>query len=282
MSSIETIKKNFEDLHRIDHDKASYDLPHNSKQKIDPFESHREDFLFNEINKLTPKKILDVGCGIGHLVSRFLKNNTHCSGIDLSENMIATAKELLLKQNFHPELVSRGDIFTYQSNQGFDTIIANGVVWYYEDKTDFLKKIHSLATPQANIWVVHRNLFFNMYALNQGTFDLFSENFFSHLELQSKNSLTDQLHLALPSLSEKVHRNGELHKPYDNPLTIHTLYDSCQMSVENIYYTYIHPTPPRFNQAFPPEKYAELQKAFGKHWAGMFMGSQFIVHATCQ
>ena len=277
---IDEIKSHFEDPNRVTHDVDSYRKSQSGTETIDPYEPLREDLIVDTVIKHTPTSVLDIGCGIGHLVLRLLENKINAYGIDVSSTMIETAKGILVENEHDSNRVVCDDYLTYPTTQKFDALIANGVIWYYEDKEDFLKKIKSMAQRYARVWVVHRNLLFNLFALNQGSLDVFSNDFLSHLEPESKISVTNEILNVIPAFETKIRNNGGLNKPYDNPLTIHELYNECGFKIEDIIYTYIHPCPPRFMDHCDDKNYTKAQHLYARHWAGAFLGSQFIVQAT--
>lgn len=277
MELLEKVKENFNNPDRVRHDLESYDLVQ-ATHSADPFEKHRENLLVDEILKLAPQKVLDIGCGIGHLCKRLLMKGINCQGIDISESMVQQAKKLLSDNLFSSDLISVEDIFTYKNDEEFDLIIANGVIWYYENKGPFLLKINKLLKPNGHALIVHRNLLFNIFALNQGTLDLFFNHFFCDLSKESKQEISNVIKQCLPGLASPIKKEGALDKPYDNPFTIHQLYETYGFNLKEILYTYIHPAPPRVNIALDPNDFEALQKNYSKNWAGAYMGSQFIVN----
>lgn len=53
----------------------------------------RADVLFCEQAFPTPGRLLDMGCGTGRLCFRFARKGYECVGVDLSDEMLATARE---------------------------------------------------------------------------------------------------------------------------------------------------------------------------------------------
>ncbi len=278
-SLVSDIKNHFEDQERVNHDVDSYQKNPSSTNQIDPYEPLREDLIVDLVSKHAPNTVLDIGCGIGHLVNRLNKRKIDTFGVDVSSTMIQTAKEGLTFDDINPNKVQCHDFLTLEPIEKYDAFIANGVIWYYPDKTEFLNKIKALSNSSARVWIVHRNLLFNLFALNQGTFDVFNKEFLSHLESDAKASVTKNMLETIPAFDTKIQDNGGLTKPYDNPLTIHELYDKNGFEVEELYYTYIHPCPPRFMTHCQDKNYSQAQNIYGTHWAGAFLGSQFIVQA---
>ncbi len=75
------------------------------------------------IANLNQKTILDVGCGLGHLID-FLKDefvNCAYTGIDFSEDLMEMAKR---EHPHHPFLT--GDFFSYPFSETYDYVLASG------------------------------------------------------------------------------------------------------------------------------------------------------------
>lgn len=274
------IEKHFDDQKRVEHDVNSYTnkATHQANQD-DPYEPLREDLICQLLQEYkTGATVLDVGCGIGHLVKRLTEQSFDCEGFDLSPNMIAAAKDCLAALN-QSDKVTCADLYEYQPNKTFDTIIANGVIWYYQDKEPFLERLHGWLHPKGHILIVHRNDLFNLYAMNQGTLDFFTNTLFASQSPEQREYLNQQLQAQHPTIKAPISINSDLKKPYDNPLDIHKLYEKMGFHIQNIAYTYIHPFPPSFMDKATQYPYEALQKQYGRSWQGAFMGSQFIVVA---
>ena len=70
-----------------------------------------------EKNQIRVQSMLDIGCGTGVLCSRMHAYGMDAQGMDLSEGMIAMAKEK------YPELVfEQGNMVTYESDRQFDLV----------------------------------------------------------------------------------------------------------------------------------------------------------------
>jgi SAM-dependent methyltransferase len=59
------------------------------------FINYDEEYLFysNLLTKYNCTSLLEIGCGTGHLASRFIKNNFNYKGLDVSDDMLAIAKQ---------------------------------------------------------------------------------------------------------------------------------------------------------------------------------------------
>lgn len=275
------IQKHFDDSNRIAQDMQSYGVSDViDETNIDPYEALRESLLCELIDEYhTTGAVMDIGCGIGHLVKRLRDLKYDCDGFDLSNNMVQAAKEYLLANKYNPEGITCSDIFTFQPQRRYALAVANGVIWYYESKQKFLECTRELLAENGVVIVVHRNDLFNVFALNQGTLNFYQKTLYADRSLSEQEYLIDQLTKNHPTLTKAVKVNSDLVKPYDNPLDISTLYEKTGFKIREIAYTYIHPFPPMMMNKDYPYDYEVLQKNYGRSWQGALMGSQFIVVA---
>lgn len=76
---------------------------------------------------------LDVGCGTGLWLSHFARHFRCAEGIDLSEQMVASAKERFARQGLEHVQVQVGKIEDLSSDALFDFIFVGGVLMYLND-----------------------------------------------------------------------------------------------------------------------------------------------------
>lgn len=111
------------------------------KSEIDPAFAKRAGFIFQEIERKKPKKILDAGCGRGfyvHAVSLFpFPQEIH--GIDLNKTYIAKAKSFSTDKRIQ---LKQASIYTTGFPSGyFDCIIFSEVLEHLEDEKKALKEL---------------------------------------------------------------------------------------------------------------------------------------------
>jgi 2-polyprenyl-3-methyl-5-hydroxy-6-metoxy-1,4-benzoquinol methylase len=85
-------------------------------------------------------RILDLGCGYGSL-NDYLKNTEYefCLGIDLSSNAISKAK----KENYKNAKFLVADIHQFKTEEKFDVIIFNEVLYYLDNQMEIVEKYSS-------------------------------------------------------------------------------------------------------------------------------------------
>ncbi len=111
--------------------------------------------------------------------------------------------------------------------------------------------------------------------------DFFENNLLMHLKESENKKVVRDLHLNITGLCSPVQKasNAVLYRSAENPLTISKVYEKEGFTVENIYYTFIHPSPPRLKYDYEQSVYDKLKTKYASRWEGMFLGSQFLVHA---
>lgn len=124
---------------------------YDSKEVFDNYRVLRENPLsYNEVVEmpemkrnlpnLENKSILDVGCGMGHLIEHILKQAPkNVTGVDLSRRMVDYCRN---KKAFNNVVFKEGHFLDIDFDQNFDVIISSLVFHYIED---FNALCHKLA-----------------------------------------------------------------------------------------------------------------------------------------
>jgi len=102
-------------------------------QVIDSIESVRQ-------NKSKSLRVLDIGAGIGEVISVFNDNGHDCIAVEVNSTAIDQLKNIGIK-------VFEDSFYNYDSNEKFDVIMAWGVVEHITDPSLFLSKVYSLLNP---------------------------------------------------------------------------------------------------------------------------------------
>lgn len=116
------------------------------KQKRNHALSYNEVVEMPEIKRLMPdiegKTVLDIGCGMGHLIAHMLKlNPKHITGIDESLNMISASRE---KFNSNNVSLYHESFMAFQTNERYDVIVSSLVFHYIEDFKRCAEKLNEL------------------------------------------------------------------------------------------------------------------------------------------
>jgi len=95
-----------------------------------------------EVRKTQTKslRVLDIGAGIGEVISVFNDNGHDCEAIEVNKIAIKQLKDLKIK-------VFDDSFYNFNSIEKFDVIMAWGVVEHITDPSLFLDKVYSLLNP---------------------------------------------------------------------------------------------------------------------------------------
>jgi SAM-dependent methyltransferase len=111
-----------------------------------------EDLLANAAAALSPRRVLDIGCGTGATtlaVARRLEPGAQCIGLDISEPMLTLAKARAAHERSGVEFL-RADAQTYPfETAGFDLIVSRFGVMFFDDPVAAFTNLRRAATPDA-------------------------------------------------------------------------------------------------------------------------------------
>lgn len=105
------------------------------------------------------KTVLDIGCGAGNYTLRLLSKKTSldCTLVDLSNVMLARAKERIIQVNNGQHQFIQGDIRTVALPEDhYDTIMAAAVLHHLRDDKDWetvFAKLYRLLKPGGSLWI---------------------------------------------------------------------------------------------------------------------------------
>jgi SAM-dependent methyltransferase len=113
-----------------------------------------EDLLVEAVFAGSGSRVLDVGCGTGCTtiaVARLLAANGRCTGIDISEPMIAAARARAQRENT-PASFIRADAQTHAFEPAsFDMIISRLGVMFFDDPVRAFVNLHRAASGDAEL-----------------------------------------------------------------------------------------------------------------------------------
>jgi len=93
------------------------------------------------------KRVLDVGCGAGTDLARFVRGGARGAGVDVSSSAIALAKENFAQQGLQADLrEADGEHLPFDDN-AFDFVFAHGVVQYTADDRALVEECRRVLEP---------------------------------------------------------------------------------------------------------------------------------------
>lgn len=95
-------------------------------------------------------KVLDVACGTGVLFPDYLKAGAAITGIDISENMINTAKK-----KFPETRVICGDATDFHFDEKFDVIMIYNAFPHFDEPEKLIKNLAEALGPNGRLSIAH-------------------------------------------------------------------------------------------------------------------------------
>jgi SAM-dependent methyltransferase len=128
-----------------------------AQQLVDQLFQPLEDLLVDTVSPETTRRVLDVGCGTGGTtvaVARRLDANGSCTGIDISEPMIAAAQARAQRQGASVVFIV-ADAQTYPLEPAsFDAIISRFGVMFFNDSVEAFRNLRRAARAGASLRLI--------------------------------------------------------------------------------------------------------------------------------
>jgi SAM-dependent methyltransferase len=126
-------------------------------------------------------KLLDVGCGVGHLLDVFKKAGFEVEGLEVYEDLVAA-----LKRRGHQAMCA-GIESSRIPNEHYDVVVLNQVLEHIEDFEDFVRHLHRVCKPGGHLMLAVPYMFGLMPNLLRSYW--YGLGYGQHLNFFSKESL---------------------------------------------------------------------------------------------
>lgn len=131
--------------------------------------SHAYDYhIIKFIQDLSPKRVLEVGCGIGSLTDLLSQFVLKVVAVDINSSMIEIAKSQVCSNNVEFSICGCDQMDVILNGQKFDLIVAKFLLHDYPDPTVFIRKWADLLNENGRILIVdrytHKSVFKRMIA----------------------------------------------------------------------------------------------------------------------
>lgn len=118
------------------------------------------------VRKISPSSIHEVGCGEGHVISRYIGQERLLSGSDFSKSIIDIAQTNYGgKGIFFKDI----DVYNLSKNESAELILCCEVLEHLQEPAFALKKIHDISTPYA-IFAVPREPIWRVMNVVRGAY----------------------------------------------------------------------------------------------------------------
>jgi len=259
-------------------------------------DKYRLQHVSQMVDELRPARILDIGCGSGIVSMELVGRGHKVVGVDLSEGMIAQAKQKARTKGYDPDNFVVGDILDPRFadrfvGEGFDLVTTAGVFPYIDDPETAHDNIRRILPVGGRYIGSYGNGLFDIFTLNRFTVSFhekMAEDLGLSVEMRKKVVNGVRGLLTEPDEPKRIalSASNELYSRTDNPLTIGADLARHGMQLEDMLFYKFHAYPPLV-AASDPELAASflsvserLEHKFARDWRAYFLTTSFIVKAT--
>lgn len=255
-------------------------------QEFYPANAIRLEIVVSRLKARGARRVLDIGCGSGGPLVRFLKEGFDARGIDFSPGMVNAARQVLVEGGLDPQLAALGDLERAETLPagGFDAIVATGVFPHNLDDRAAYANVRSHLAEGGFALIEYRNALMSLFSLNR-----YSEPFFWHDLLHA-----DELPRALRE-GTRAFLAGKFDTPvesvgrpraieytdilarFHNPLTLPRELAAHGLKLAATHFYHFHCAPPSLEKPHRPEFWeASLRMEKPDNWRGLFLASAFV------
>lgn len=179
--------------------------------------------------------VFDFGCGDGNLMLSFAMNGSKVGGCDISDQMVASARNKFAESEIPADLWVGGvESLKTVADSSYDLILCINVLAYLDRDDDkrFYEHCHRMLKPSGELIVSNSNELFDMFTFNAFTINFFKNNF------KVENEGIEEL---------ICNRHVPRHKPFNirmNPLSYGEQMKSFGFLEEQQEFSHYHPSPP--------------------------------------
>ena len=235
-------------------------------------------------------RVLDMACGLGFNTCCLTTFGYQVEGFDLSEKAVERSRVLAESLGLDIGIFSVADVncLSKMPDESFEAVLAIGLFRYLaKDVQDACyKNIHRILKPGGKFLVVHQNILFETFALNDGTLRFWAdiiEGYSDAPQLLGDKSVFEALseNVKVPSRKYEPHSISKLMKTYtENPITYNEVAERYDFKLEKIVYPPSHLLPPFLEKQVDQKAIDELRRKMSfKHindWQAMFVEYEFL------
>lgn len=235
-------------------------------------------------------RILDYGCGGGHLLAALFKRGHEVFGIEPGEALQTMANEKLANLGRQGAVQLGGlELLPKIESDSLDMFVAMGVFQYLSDEelAETLAQVVRILKPNGHLVSTFQNSLFDLFTFNKYTVDFFEHKIFpalAPLGLKVPQAVAELKTLLanpdLPSHNPSRARDT-IFVRLSNPLTIADELQQSKLKLEERYFYAFHAVPPIIAKQVGPEAQRvaeELEVEHSQEWHGYFTGSAFLTH----
>lgn len=237
-------------------------------------------------------KILDMACGTGFITGALCTLGHDCDGFDISEIGVQRGKELAGMIDMNPDKIWVDDVSNIKKfkDSSYDVILAMGLFRYLTPDIHELiyKNIIRILKPGGRFIVVHQNLLFEMFALNDHSLifwkkiiEDYSDGYPYFGDKDTLDVLKEDINVPKRKFDpHSVSKTIEVQA--ENPLTYPQAMKKYGYEVENIDYPLSHILPPfleaKVDSGILNENKKKLFIRKTNDWRSMLTQFEFIAY----
>jgi 2-polyprenyl-3-methyl-5-hydroxy-6-metoxy-1,4-benzoquinol methylase len=260
-----------------------------------PANYFRLQILIRRLAQSGAKRIYEIGVGEGTPLASMAGRGFEVAGCDISEAMIAKARETFAKHQLSPELIQWGDIedpVTLASqlrNGRYDAVIAAGVLPHVRNDERFLENLSMLVRPGGKVFIEFRNALFSLFTLNRYTKEFILDELLAGVSQAVKGAVATELDKRLATDLPRPRVSGAHGGPgYDailarfhNPFELTEAFGRAGFSNMRLHWYHYHPAPPMLEPMLGSEFREQAIRLEGEpsNWRGYFLCSAGVVEA---
>jgi 2-polyprenyl-3-methyl-5-hydroxy-6-metoxy-1,4-benzoquinol methylase len=261
-----------------------------------PANYFRLQILISRLAQSGAKRIYEIGVGEGTPLASIAGMGFEVAGCDISEAMLAKARETFSKHKLSPDLIQWGDIedpvtIAAQLKQGrFDAVIAAGVLPHVKNDERFLETLKMLVRPGGKVFIEFRNSLFSLFTLNRYTKSFILDELLAGVSDPVKKAVSGELdkRLATDLPRERVTGADGASPGYDailskfhNPFELLEAFGRAGYSNLRLHWYHYHPAPPLLEPLLGAEFREQAMRLEGEssNWRGYFLCSAGVVEA---
>jgi ubiquinone/menaquinone biosynthesis C-methylase UbiE len=254
-----------------------------------PLYEIRKDMVFDILSKRPKGRLLDAGCGAGHVIVEAMEKGWEAKGFDFSPAMVKLAHEYLREHKLDPALVHQSTIADLSAypDEHFDAVSILGVSQYIpeEDDTKAWNEVRRVIKPGGIVIIDWVNALFDLLTFNRFTVRFIADEILPKFFPAERIQELEKRVAALVTNPDKPSTTGayatrrdHVTKRTENPLTVANRMKALGFKTQDLLFFRLHAVPPLL---FPDEPGLEAvaieqEGKLAHHWIGNFIASCFI------
>lgn len=113
----------------------------------------------HEYSRFSGKRVLDVGCGNGYILSRYALAGAHVSGVDITPTGVRLSRSRFAQMGLEGDIrEANAEQLPFQ-DESFDCVCSMGVLHHTPDMSSAIREIHRVLKPGGRLIIMlyHRN-----------------------------------------------------------------------------------------------------------------------------